>query len=143
MRITVTPKNVRSLLESLGQIVLPDKIRADDLTDEQLTAIAGLFDSWRPGESVEAGWIRNFNGQLYECLQAHTTQSDWQPPEVPALWVVKQAPGVIAAWVQPTGAHDAYSVDTEVTHNGATWKSLVAANVWEPGTNATLWEEVV
>lgn len=36
-------------------------------------------------------------------------------------------------WVQPTGAHDAYPLGTKVTHNGKTWTSATAANVWEPG----------
>lgn len=39
----------------------------------------------------------------------------------------------IPAWVQPTGAHDAYPIDAIVTHNAQTWKSIVANNVWEPG----------
>lgn len=36
-------------------------------------------------------------------------------------------------WVQPTGAHDAYPLGAQVTRNGRTWTSTVAANVWEPG----------
>ena len=46
------------------------------------------------------------------------------------------APGetpVIPAWVQPTGAGDAYPLGAQVTHNGHTWTSNYAANVWEPG----------
>ena len=39
----------------------------------------------------------------------------------------------IPVWVQPTGAHDAYKKDDRVSHNGNTWTSTVAANVWEPG----------
>lgn len=37
------------------------------------------------------------------------------------------------AWVQPTGAHDAYALGAIVTHSGQTWVSDYAANVWEPG----------
>jgi hypothetical protein len=36
-------------------------------------------------------------------------------------------------WVQPTGAHDAYALGAQVTHNGKDWESTVDANVWEPG----------
>lgn len=36
-------------------------------------------------------------------------------------------------WRQPAGAHDAYPRDWIVTHTGLTWRSLVDANVWEPG----------
>jgi hypothetical protein len=42
-------------------------------------------------------------------------------------------------WRQPTGAHDAYPLGAVVTHNGQTWESLIAANVWEPPTN---WRQV-
>ena len=38
-----------------------------------------------------------------------------------------------AAWVQPTGAHNAYPLGATVTHNGKTWTSTAAANIWEPG----------
>lgn len=36
-------------------------------------------------------------------------------------------------WVQPGSAVDAYPEGATVTHQGATWTSTVAANVWEPG----------
>ena len=38
-----------------------------------------------------------------------------------------------AAWVQPTGAHNAYPLGAKVTHKGKTWTSTAAANIWEPG----------
>ncbi|TXH10505.1 MAG: hypothetical protein E6R04_05280 [Spirochaetes bacterium] len=44
------------------------------------------------------------------------------------------------AWTQPTGAHDAYPLGARVTHNGKTWTSTAAANVWPPGTGA-LWTD--
>ena len=36
-------------------------------------------------------------------------------------------------WSQPVGAHDAYSKDAKVSHNGKHWISNVDSNVWEPG----------
>ena len=39
-------------------------------------------------------------------------------------------------WVQPTGAHDAYSFGATVTHTGRVWESTVAgerSNTWTPG----------
>ena len=44
-------------------------------------------------------------------------------------------------WKQPTSAVGAYPKDWTVTHDGKTWVSLIAANVWEPGVSA--WREVV
>ena len=36
-------------------------------------------------------------------------------------------------WVQPTGAHDAYSQGDIVKHNGILWISDINANIWAPG----------
>ena len=43
-------------------------------------------------------------------------------------------------WRQPTSAVDAYPKDWTVQHDGKTWVSLIAANVWEPGVSS--WREV-
>ena len=44
---------------------------------------------WMPGEAVEAGdlrwWPFKFT-ERYECIQSHTTQQGWEPPDQPALW---------------------------------------------------------
>jgi hypothetical protein len=53
-----------------------------------------------------------------------------------------------AAWVQPTGAHNAYALGATVTHNGKTWENLTPANVWQSGNTADpqsyrWWREVV
>ncbi len=45
------------------------------------------------------------------------------------------------AWVQPTGAHDAYRVGAIVTHSGKSWRNVVASNVWAPGVAG--WREEV
>lgn len=39
----------------------------------------------------------------------------------------------VPAWVQPSGANDAYQFGDRVTHNGQTWTSTAPNNVWEPG----------
>ncbi len=46
-----------------------------------------------------------------------------------------------AAWVQPTGAHDAYALGLTVAYAGKTWTNITPANVWPPGV--TGWREVV
>lgn len=44
------------------------------------------------------------------------------------------------AWVQPTGAHNAYALDAAVTHAGKGWRNLTPANTWEPGVSG--WREL-
>ena len=33
------------------------------------------------------------NGTMYTCQQAHTSQTGWEPPAVPALWTAQDASG--------------------------------------------------
>jgi len=54
---------------------------------------------WIAGESVLVGTRRTYDGTEYECLQAHVTQADWTPPNVPAQWRVVQTGPIAQAWV--------------------------------------------
>jgi hypothetical protein len=56
-----------------------------------------LFLPWEVGIKYEVGDRRRHDGKVYKCLQAHTSQADWKPPAVPALWVVVNvsSPGTI------------------------------------------------
>lgn len=77
---------------------------------------------------------RRFDGVLYKCVQAHTTQADWTPDITPALWVavsIEEYP----EWVQPTGAHDAYNIGDKVTYNGNRYVCTVNGNVYAPDVN--------
>jgi hypothetical protein len=38
----------------------------------------------------------------------------------------------LAAWVQPTGAHDAYPLGAKVTYQGRVYESKIPANVLQP-----------
>lgn len=59
---------------------------ADSMTDEQIGACADLFDAWTADRAVTVGDIVSCGGKLYRVIQAHTTQADWSPEKVPALF---------------------------------------------------------
>lgn len=99
-----------------------------------------IYDTWKSGEHYEVGHKVIYLGNLYECIQEHTSQDDWKPSTVPALWKLRPAPGEEwPDWVQPTGAHDAYAKGDQVTHKEKHWISDVDANIWEPGVYG--WKE--
>ena len=123
-------KQLRALIESLA-------ITLDDAT--ALTGVE-LFPAWATDTAYVVGDRVQYNGVLYKCVQAHTSQADWMPDATPALWVivsVEEWP----EWIQPTGAHDAYDKDAKVSHNGKHWKSTMDANVYEPGVYG--WDEII
>ena len=90
---------------------------------------------WVAGEEVYVGTRRTYEGVVYECIQAHVTQSDWTPPATPALWQVVQEETGVEAWQSGT----TYPLGAVVTHNDATWESRRDNNVWEPGTSDSGW----
>lgn len=47
-----------------------------------------LFLPWEVDIAYAVGDRRRYDSKVYKCLQAHTSQADWAPPVVPALWVV-------------------------------------------------------
>jgi len=126
------PSEFESLKQAARLVVLP-KLAADEIDDDDAPLFAGLFPSWTVGDTVKAGEVYRWDGTLVEVIQTHKTQADWTPDVVPALFKVHRAVGSVAAWVQPTGAHDAYALGERVTFNGQTWESTNAANVWQPG----------
>lgn len=119
---------------------------ADSLPVETAIEVPELYQKWIEGEVFELVEgkvpfiVRRHNNILYKLIQVHTTQSDWTPDVVPALWELWTPEGVIAEWIQPTGAQDAYALGVKVKHNGKTWESTVDANVWEPGVYG--WVEI-
>ena len=112
------------------------------LTDEQAEAVTNVHPSWTAGTAYADGVRVQYDGKLYRCVQAHTSQEGFEPPKTPALWTRTGAdPETIEEWVQPTGAQDAYDKGAKVKHNGKTWVSIYdGKNVWEPGVYG--WDEV-
>ncbi len=99
---------------------------------------AATYPDWESGTEYAVGDIVTHDGIMYEVIQAHTSQSDWLPPVTTSLYKVYTPGHILAEWVQPTGAHDAYGLGDRVIHHEEVWVSVVAANVWEPGVEG--WE---
>lgn len=103
---------------------------------------AWAFPSWKTDTPYTVDERVQYESLLYKCIQAHTSQSDWTPDVTPALWK-RVSVDEFPEWIQPTGAHDSYSIGDKVSHAGKHWESLVDGNVWEPSTSVpTLWKEV-
>ena len=94
-----------------------------------------MYDEWSADSvAYTLNDIRQYNGLLYRCVQAHTSQATWTPEAAASLWTRIADPAQEwPEWIQPTGAHNAYAQGAKVSHNGKHWVSNVANNVWEPG----------
>jgi len=84
------------------------------LPDEEALECIELFPNWAVGVTYELGVRVRYDGELYRCEQSHTSQANWTPDMVKALWTPVAEPGEIPVWVQPTGAQDAYRINDKV-----------------------------
>ena len=114
-------KQLRQLIEQL----------AVTLDDEAALTGVELFPAWVIGKAYAVNDRTQYNGTLYKCIQAHTSQNDWMPSATPALWKTVSL-DEYPEWVQPTGAHDAYNIGDKVTYNGQHYVCTSNANVYAP-----------
>lgn len=102
------------------------------MTDEAALTAVELFPAWAVGKAYVVSDRVRYNGALYKCVQAHTSQVDWTPDVTPALWVAVSV-DTWPEWVQSTGAHDAYNRGDKVSYNGKHYICTADANVYAPG----------
>lgn len=125
--------------------VIEEQQQANDTTALENQAIYPMWNaesvSYALGIKAQAFDSDN-NIWLYKCVQAHTSQADWKPYLVPALWTKIAPAGEVYIWVQPTGAQDAYAIGDRVHYPTITdpiYKSTVNANVYAPLVVAGQW----
>lgn len=126
--------------------------------------------AWQPNTIYAVGVLVTYNGQTYQCLQAHTSLTGWEPPNVPALWQLTTS-GATSTPTQPgntptniptlpvtntpvptsTGActspawnrNSVYNGGNTVSWNNHEWRAKWWTQGEEPGTTGQwgVWED--
>jgi chitinase len=52
-----------------------------------------LAAAWAPNVSYSVGTVVTYDSRSYSCVQAHTSLTGWEPPNVPALWSLQSGGG--------------------------------------------------
>ena len=111
-------------------------IKNDTLTSQEIRNIISIFPQYVINQSYSIGDIFVYNGALYEVIQSHTSQADWNPETTSSLYKNHTPHGEIYDWVQPIGAFDAYQIGDKVMYNGQIWICISGDsegnNVWKP-----------
>lgn len=92
--------------------------------------------SWEAGLQLGPGQKVTYEGSTYVTIQSHTTQADWTPDIVPALFSV--VPSGSDNWQ----AGVEYSINDEVVYNGQGYTCIQAHTSqegWEPPNTPALW----
>lgn len=147
MNLIEKAKEFRSEIEATkratGKLILKS-----DISTEELQDLMSVYPAFEVGVGLKVGDIVRYQDKLYEVIQAHTTQADWVPNKVPALFkifeVKKDSAGneVVAEFKHPTGAHDSYKKGDKVQFKGVIYESLIDNNAYSPEEYAQGWKKV-
>ena len=75
----------QSAVASIAFVALAESGKLDEVTASEH---AELFAEWAYPIAYTVGQLRRYNGKLYKCVQAHTSQEGWNPSLTPAMWTV-------------------------------------------------------
>ena len=85
------------------------------------------LNSWEPGTLA-------FDGRIWEYVEENTN--------TPGVEDQSDEPKAVLEFIQPTGAHNAYSKGDKVTYNGKVYESVIDNNVWSPDAYPAGWSVV-
>ena len=121
---------------------VPEQFVADEWTVDKGTQMQPDGDGGFYWFYNTEGMLTWHNGRAWRNLMPTGTPNVWEPGV--ANWREYPMGVEHPVWIQPTGAVDAYPLGFVVEHNGADWRSEVAANVWEPGAvgSESLWTDL-
>lgn len=120
--------------EEVTAMLIRQQINTMTVDDNTALRMLEFYPEWAADMAYTVGYKVQYGGKLWRCLQAHTSQTGWEPDAAPSLWakVLIPDPEVIPEWEQPDSTNP-YMQGDKVTHNGKTWMSNIDNNVWEPG----------
>lgn len=142
----MTPETLETRCAALAQIRAAAMLQVAkaNYTDEEALTVSSLYPEWS-GEGVQYAVddIVRVGNQPWRCVQAHTSQADWNPSAAPSLWSrIDIAGDGIEVWTQPTGAHDAYNTGDRVHYpakESPVYVSTIDGNVWAPDAYPQGW----
>ena len=80
-------ERTRPLTESeVSRLLIAQQINTLDVDDNTALRMVEFYPEWAAGQDYPVGFKVQRGGALYKVLQAHTSQTDWEPENTPALW---------------------------------------------------------
>jgi chitinase len=96
--------------------------------------------AWAPNVSYAVGALVSYGGSTYKCIQAHTSLTGWEPPNVPALWQLDagggsdtQAPSTPSSLTSPSKTSTSVSLSWSASSDNV---GVTGYDVYRNGTLA-------
>lgn len=67
-------------------LLIAQQINTLTVDDNTALRMAEFYPVWEAGHDYPEGFKVQHGGRLWRCIQAHTSQTGWEPENAPALW---------------------------------------------------------
>ena len=84
----MTESEVSRLLiaQQINTLSVDDNTALRMVDDNTALRMVEFYPAWASDTAYPAGYKVQHGGKLWSCLQAHTSQTGWEPENAPALW---------------------------------------------------------
>lgn len=72
--------------EEVTAMLIRQQINGLTMDDNTALRMREFYPEWASDTDYTAGYKVQYGGKLWRCVQAHTSQSGWEPENTPALW---------------------------------------------------------
>ena len=73
-------------MEEVTALLIRQQINTLEVDDNTALRMTEFYPEWAAGQDYPVGFKVQRGGALYKALQAHTSQTEWEPENAPALW---------------------------------------------------------
>lgn len=111
----------------------------DGVTDEELLTMSAATPEWKPGMTLAVGDTVMYDGSMFVVIQAHTTQTGWEPGTATQSLFRRVQPEGSTEWQPDTD----YATGAECTYEGSAYTCLqghTSQAGWEPPNVPSLWK---
>ena len=72
--------------EEVTAMLIRQQINTLEVDDNTALRMVKFYPEWASDTDYTAGFKVRRGGKLWRCVQAHTSQTGWEPENAPALW---------------------------------------------------------
>lgn len=85
-RFELTEKSRPFTAEAVNAMLITAQINTLSVDDNTALRMKSFYPEWAAGNTYAVGFKVHRNGKLWRVIQAHTSQTGWEPENAASLW---------------------------------------------------------
>lgn len=72
--------------QEVTALLIRQSVNTLEVDDNTALRMMDYYPAWAANTAYTVGYKVTYNGRLWRVVQAHTSQTGWEPENVPAMW---------------------------------------------------------